>query len=190
MKRGQQWLPQNPLPHHPHSPPLTGGAVLLAGAPASTAVTATAASATSATGLDAGRPGLDGAGPTGGWWGHSLGVGGGGTRIVARSWAGLGAQSTWGCCRDWGPIVARGGAQGRGSRWGAGRIAGRHSWGLRVLTAVDRLGAVFGGRLQMGERIGSGLSGLAGLPSLPHTPPRDPGDDLTRPHGFSCHLHA
>lgn len=109
---------------------------------------------------------------------------------MARSWAGLGAQSTWGCCRDRGPIVARGGAQGRGSRWGAGRIARRHSWGLRVLTAVDRLGAVFGGRLQVGERIGSGLSGLAGLPSLPHTPPRDPGDDLTRPHGFSCHLHA
>lgn len=71
---------------------------------------------------------------------------------MAGSWAGLGAQGTWGCCWGRGPIIARGGAQGRGSRRGARRVAGRHSWGLRVLVAVDGLGAVFGGRLQVGER--------------------------------------
>lgn len=147
---------------------LTGGAILFASAP-STAVTATAAATASPAGLDARRPGLSGAGTTGGWWGHSLGVGGRGSRVVAGSWAGLGAQGTWGCCWGRSPIVARGGAQGRGSRRRARRVARRYSWGLRVLTAVDGLGAIFGRRLWVGERKESILSGLVGLPSLPHT---------------------
>lgn len=92
-------------------PRLTSGTVLFAGTSTSTAVTAAAASTSSPAGLDAGGPGLGSIGPTGGWWGHSLGIGGGGARVVARSWAGLGAQGTWRCCWGRGPIVARGGAQ-------------------------------------------------------------------------------
>lgn len=123
---------------------------------------------------------------------------------MAGSWAGLGAQGAWGCCRGRGPVVARGGAQGRGGGRGAGGVAWRHSWGLRVLAAVDRLGAVFGWRLQVGGRRGSGQSGpqvspasrtpLPGTRLHPRCWPCCPslGTQMTpiRPHGFNLHLHA
>lgn len=153
--------PPPPRCPHPTPPPprLTGGTILLASTSTSTAVITTAAASatstatsTSPTRLDAGGSWLGGAGPTRGWRGHSLGIGGRGARVVAGSWAGLGAQGTCGCCWSRGPIVARGGAQGRGGRRGAGGVAWRHGWGLRVLVAVDRLGAVFGWRLQVEER--------------------------------------
>lgn len=147
---------------HPPPPPLTGGTVLLAGAPASAAV---APAATSRPRLGAGGPGLGTGGPTGGRRGHSLCVGGRGACTVAGRRAGLGAQSARGGSRSWGPVAARGGAQGRGGGRGAGRVAGRHSRGLRVLAAVDGLGAVFGWRLQVGGSRGSGPGGR------PHTLP-------------------
>lgn len=160
-ERGLQRRPRTPPP----AAPLTGGPVLLAGTAAATAVTAAAAAA--ATGLGAGGPGLGGAGPAGGRGGHGLGVGGGGARAVARGRAGLGAQRTGRCCRGGGPVVAGGGAQSRGGGRGAGRVAGRHGGGLRVLAAVDRLGAVFGWRLRGERGEGQGPRASRGA-SLPH----------------------
>lgn len=153
---------RDPASHLPA--PLTSGAVLLASPAAGTTVTAAAtpssASATAPTGLGAGGPGLGSAGPAGCRWGHSLSVGGRGARVVTGSWAGLGAQGTWWRCGGGAPIVARGGAQGRGGGRGPRGVGGWHSWGLGVLAAVDRLGAVFGWRLQRGEHT-SGASGSA-----------------------------
>lgn len=83
---------------------------------------------------------------------------------MAGSWTGLGAQGTWRCCWGRGPIVARGGAQGRSGRWGARGIGGWHSWGLGVLVAVDRLGAVFGWRLQERKKEGQVLDQLVHYP--------------------------
>lgn len=146
-------LPALPPSPSPQRAALTGGTVLLA-SPRACATAAAAAAPSAATTaspaarLGTGRPGLGSAGPAGIGWGHSLGIGGRSTRVVAGSRTGLGAQGTWRCCWGRGPIVARGGAQGRSGRWGARGVGGRHSWGLGVLVAVDRLGAVFGWRLQ------------------------------------------
>lgn len=115
-----------------------------------------AATTTSPARLGTGGPGLGSAGPAGIGWGHSLGIGSRSTRVVAGSWTGLGAQGTWRCSWGRGPIVARGGAQGRSGRWGARGVGGRHSWGLGMLVAVDRLGAIFGWRLQERKNRGSG----------------------------------
>lgn len=174
-ERGQQRPPMQP-PRSPPPPPLTGGAVLLARASASAAVAPTTSAAASRPRLGAGGPGLGAAGPAGGWRRHSLGVGGGGARAVAGRRAGLGAQGArgGGCSR--GAVAARGSAQGRGGGWGAGRVAGRHSWGLRVLAAVDGLGAVFGWRLWVGGRRGSGLRG----------PPAHPPPNKAHPWPWPC----
>lgn len=158
-------------PRSPPPPPLTGGAVLLATASASAAVAPTTSAAASRPRLGAGGPGLGAAGPTGGWRGHSLGVGGRGARTVAGRRAGLGTQGARGGSCSRGAVAARGSAQGRGGRWGAGRVAGRHSRGLRVLAAVDGLGAVFGWRLRVGGKRGSG----------PREPPAHPPPNKAHP---------
>lgn len=159
------------MPCPPNWPPLTGGTVLLASPSACATVTIaaapSAATTTSPAWLGTGGPGLGIAGPAGIGWGHSLGIGGRSTRVVAGSWTGLRAQGTWRCCWGRGPIVARGGAQGRSGRWGARGVGGRHSWGLGVLVAVDRLGAIFGWRLQERKNRGSGTRPACSLPTAP-----------------------
>lgn len=169
---GLHHSPPGPSPYPP-PPPLTGGTVLLAGAPASATVAPTGASRPR---LGAGGPGLGAGGPAGGRRGHSLCVGGRGARTVAGRRAGLGAQGARGGGHSRGPVAARGGAQGGGGRLGAGRVAGRHSRGLRVLAAVDRLGAIFGWRLQMGRSRGSGPRGL----------PTHPPCDKAHPQRWPC----
>lgn len=134
-----------------HNRTIACGTVLLASPSACATVTIaaapSAATTTSPAWLGTGGPWLGIAGPAGIRWGHSLGIGCRSTRVVAGSWTGLRAQGTCRCCWGRGPIVARGGAQGRSGRWGARGVGGRHSWGLGVLVAVDRLGAIFGWRL-------------------------------------------